>query len=126
MNRIEFACLCNDQTNMKVSEKINRDESSGRGWDANIARDQHPHVWPFLSWRSGHGNISMNFFCFCCFKKSSCQLMSKEFTVRTGKLRPRGLLMIGVLRITDHLVRKRTSRKRTSYYCLLSLCIVMQ
>ena len=37
--------------------------------------------------------------------------MSKECTVRTGKLRPRRLLMIRMAMITDHLVKERTSRE---------------
>ena len=40
--------------------------------------------------------------------------MSKECTVRTGKLRPRRLLMIRMARITDHLVKERTSRAMTT------------
>ena len=46
-------------------------------------------------------------------KKSSFQLMSKECTVWTGKLRPRRLLMIRMAMITDHLVKERTSREIT-------------
>ena len=76
-------------------------------------RDQSPHVRPFLSWRFGHENISINFFPLLLIQKSKFQLMSKECTVRTGKLRPRRLLMIRMAMITDHLVKERTSREIT-------------
>ena len=97
---------------MKVNDKptgMNKPGAVGM----QTTRDQSPHVRSFLSWRFGHENISMNFFRFCLFKKSSFQLMSKECTVRTGKLRPRRLLMIRMAMITDHLVKERTSRENT-------------
>ena len=42
-----------------------------------------------------------HFFLFRWFKKSSCQLVVKECTLRTGKLPPRGLSRNSVLRIID-------------------------
>ena len=60
MNRIEFACLCNDQANMKVSEKPTG--MNHRTWlGCKHTRDQHPRVWSFLSWRFGRENISLNY-----------------------------------------------------------------
>ena len=97
---------------MKVKDKPTGMNNPG-AVGIETTRDQSPHVRPFRSWRFGHENISMNYFLLLLIQKSSFQLMSKECTVRTGKLRPRRLLMIRMAMITDHLVKERTSREIT-------------
>ena len=98
---------------MKVNDKPTGMNNPG-GAGMQPTRDQSPHVRPFLLWRFGHENISMNFFPLLLIQKDSFLLMSKECTVRTGKLLPRRLLIISMARITDHLVKERTSREMTS------------
>ena len=98
---------------MKVNDKPTGMNNPG-AVGMQTTRDQSPHVRPFLSWRFGHENISMNFFPLLLIQKElSFQLMSKECKVRTGKLRPRRLLMIKMAMITDHRVKERTSREIT-------------
>ena len=58
-NRIRL--LCNDQANMKVNDKPTGMNNPG-AVGMQTTRDQSQHVRPFLSWRFGHENISMNFF----------------------------------------------------------------
>ena len=97
---------------MKVNDKPTGMNNPG-AVEMQTTQDQSPHVRPFLSERFGHEYISMNFFPLLLIQKEQFQLMSKECTVRTGKLRPRRLLMIRMAMITDHLVKERTSREIT-------------
>ena len=46
---------------MKVNDKPTGINNPG-AVEMQTTRDQSPHVRPFLSWRFGHENISMNFF----------------------------------------------------------------
>ena len=70
---------------MKVNDEPTGMNNTGRV-GMQTTRDQSPHVRPFLSWRFGHENISMNFFLLLLIQKDSFPLMSKECTVRTDKL----------------------------------------
>ena len=46
---------------MKVNDKPTGMNNPG-AVGMQTTRDQSPHARPFLSWRFGHENISMNFF----------------------------------------------------------------
>ena len=74
-------------------------------------RSTPPHARHNFSWRFGHENVHIflwAIFLFHWLKKISSQLMSKECTVRTGKLHSRLLPMINVVRINELLVMTST------------------
>ena len=75
-----------DEDPIKIKCTIDR---AGRGTSSGSVFAWHasgpefdPHVRHFLSWRLGHETFLRPFSLFCWFKKSSCQLLTKECALR--------------------------------------------